>query len=181
MRKDTCGVLPPWFRRFGTREPGTPPAKRTRSHLRGSVQSVRSTFPTCANGAGRMQPSTPLHPIRTSTYSAYNWSIQGRMRDLEGQRQRDLAGSLVRANEVASPNHALSSSSVPSQTNVHPSQRNVHPVKRSGPLLWHGERSGYGHGFGPDAWRGHDGAWRPDWHKDGPTVGGHGDIETLHL
>ena len=120
-------------------------------------------------------------PNQNSTYNAYNWSIQGRMRDLEGRRQRDLAGSLVRANEVASPNHALSSSSVPSQTNVHPSQRNVHPVKRSGPLLWHGERSGYGHGFGPDAWRGHDGAWRPDWHKDGPAVGGHGDIETLHL
>lgn len=136
MRKDTCGVLPPWFRRFGTREPGTPPANRIRSHLRGSVQSVRSTFPTCANGAGRMQPSTPLHPTRTSTYGAYYWSIQGRRRDLAGRRQRVLAGSLVLANEVASPNLALSSSSVPSQTNVHPSY-----CEAPGPLLWHGDRS----------------------------------------
>ena len=136
MRKDTCGVLPPWFRRFGTREPGTPPANSIRSHLRGSVQSVRSTFPTCANGAGRMQPSTPLHPTRTSTYGAYYWSIQGRRRDLAGRRQRVLAGSLVLANEVASPNLALSSSSVPSQTNVHPSY-----CEAPGPLLWHGDRS----------------------------------------
>ena len=94
-------------------------------------QATGSLASTCASRLCNL-----LHPctIRTSTYSAYNWSIQGRMRDLEGQRQRNLAGSLVRANEVASPNHALSSSSVPSQTNVHPSQRNVHVSVRTAPL-----------------------------------------------
>ena len=51
IRKDTCGTLPPWFSRFGTREPGAPPAEtKPKSSQRLAVQSVRSTLPSTHNG-----------------------------------------------------------------------------------------------------------------------------------
>ena len=67
MRGRTCGALPPWPSRFGTRGPGTPPPKSSRSQLRGPMQGVRSTN-TCARGAicMRRAPKTQLpFPPRT--------------------------------------------------------------------------------------------------------------------
>ena len=50
----------PWFSRFGTREPGTPPAKQFRSNPRGPLQSVRSTLGflfLLSACPGKMRPS----------------------------------------------------------------------------------------------------------------------------
>ena len=50
----------PWFSRFGTREPGTPPAKPFRSNPRGPLQSVRSTLGflfLLSACPGKMRPS----------------------------------------------------------------------------------------------------------------------------
>ena len=68
IRKDTCGRLPPWFSRFGTREPGAPPAEtKPKSSQRLAVQIVRSTLPSTPTvlRASSITPSTKPTPNET--------------------------------------------------------------------------------------------------------------------
>ena len=70
IRKDTCSALPPWFSRFGTREPGAPPAEtKPKSSQRLAVQSVRSTLPSTHTSKAQ----TGLHRQPNQTSKKASW------------------------------------------------------------------------------------------------------------
>ena len=56
MREDTCTALPPWLRRFDSREPGAPPTKRCPSHPRAAVRTVRAPIPPHATPHASSNP-----------------------------------------------------------------------------------------------------------------------------
>lgn len=56
MREDTCTALPPWLRRFDSREPGAPPTKRCPSHPRAAVRTVRAPIPPHATPHASSKP-----------------------------------------------------------------------------------------------------------------------------
>jgi hypothetical protein len=56
MREDTCTALPPWLRRFDSREPGAPPTKRCPSHPRAAVRTVRAPSPPHATPHASSNP-----------------------------------------------------------------------------------------------------------------------------